>query len=68
MPKIPKLKLVHTNIWEPTQVCSIGDSYYFVTFIDDVTKKQWICFLKHNSDVFDVFKKWRDLVENETYN
>ena len=39
---------------------------YFVTFIDDSSRKVWIYFLKHKSDVFDVFKKWLAQVENES--
>lgn len=44
---------------------SLGSSQYFVTFIDDATRKLWVCFLKHKSDVFDLFKKWKVLVDNE---
>ena len=29
------LDLVHTDVWGPSQVPSIGGSRYFVTFIDD---------------------------------
>ena len=37
-----------------------------MTFIDDSSRKVWIYFLKHKSDVFDVFKKWLAQVENES--
>ena len=36
------------------------------TFIDDATRKIWIYFLRHKFDVFQTFKKWKCLVENET--
>lgn len=35
--KSQKLELVHTNVWGPSQVSSLGGSSYFVTFIDDST-------------------------------
>lgn len=66
-PKAERLELVHTDVWGQTQVPSLGGSSYFVTFIDDATKKLWVYPMKHKSDVFDVFKKWKALVENETY-
>ena len=40
--KNEKLELVHTNVWGPAQVSSLGGSYYYVTFIDDATKKTWV--------------------------
>ena len=30
--KVERLELVHTNVWEPTLVKSIGNSRYYVTF------------------------------------
>ena len=45
-PKIEKLKLVHTNMWVPSPMSSIGGSLYYVTFIDDSTRKVRVYFLK----------------------
>eukprot|EP00253_Pinus_taeda_P009048 PITA_09048 len=64
--KSGKLELVHTDVWGPTQVSSLGGSHYYVTFIDDATRKTWIYCIQNKSDVFDTFKKWKALVENET--
>ena len=61
-----KIELVHTDVWGPSQVSSLGGSHYYVTFIDDATRKTWIYCIKNKSDVFDTFKKWKALVENET--
>ncbi|KAH9294173.1 hypothetical protein KI387_040625 [Taxus chinensis] len=61
-----KLELVHTDVWGPTQVSSLGGSRYYVTFIDDATRKVWVYCIKKKSDVFNTFKKWKALVENET--
>jgi len=56
---------VHTNVWVPAQVASLGGSRYCVTFIDDATRKNWVYCIQNKFDVFDTFKKWKDLVENE---
>ena len=63
-PKSERLELVHTDMSGPIEVLS--GFQYFVTFIDDVTRKLWVYFLKHKLDAFDLFKKWNVLVENET--
>ncbi|KAL2226511.1 UNVERIFIED_CONTAM: Retrovirus-related Pol polyprotein from transposon TNT 1-94 [Sesamum indicum] len=39
---------------------------YYMTFVDDSTRKIWVYFLKRKSDAFDTFRRWRALVENET--
>ena len=44
--KKQKLELVHTDVWGPTQVSSLGGSHYYVTFIDDATRKVWVYFLR----------------------
>ena len=39
MSKVEKLELVHTDVWGPAPVKSLGGSSYYVTFIDDSTRK-----------------------------
>ncbi|GJZ55995.1 retrovirus-related pol polyprotein from transposon TNT 1-94 [Tanacetum coccineum] len=64
--KLQRLELVHTDVYGPTSVASIGGSRYYVTFIDDNSRKVWVYFLKNKSEVFNTFKKWKAAVENET--
>jgi len=64
-PKAGRLKLVHTNIWGKALVPFLRGSLYFVTFIDDSNRNVRIYFLKHKSDVFNVFKRWLAQSENE---
>uniref|UniRef100_A0A2N9HGE9 Integrase catalytic domain-containing protein n=1 Tax=Fagus sylvatica TaxID=28930 RepID=A0A2N9HGE9_FAGSY len=65
-PKSKKLELVHTDLWGPSPIASLGGSWYYVTFIDDSSRKVWVYFLKNKSEVFEIFKKWRAMVETET--
>ena len=44
--KNEKLELVHIYVWGPAQVSSLGGSHYYVTFIDDATRKVWVYFLR----------------------
>ncbi|KAH9682404.1 hypothetical protein KPL71_027339 [Citrus sinensis] len=36
------LEYVHSDVWGPTKTASIGGSHYFVTFIDDFSKRVWV--------------------------
>jgi len=38
---------------------------YYVSFIDDFSRNTWIYFLKKKSEVFDMFKEFKALVENQ---
>ena len=57
---------MHKYVWGPSQVSPLSGSHYYVNFINDATRKTWIYCIQNKSDVFDTFKKWNDLVENET--
>ena len=65
-PQKVRLEMVHTDIWGPSPVSSLGGSRFYVTFIDDFSKKVWFYFLKHKLDVVATFKKWKAEVKNQT--
>jgi len=50
----------------PSPVASIGGARYYVTFIDDFSRKIWVYFLKQKSKVFYKFKEWKTLMKNQT--
>ncbi|KAK3040178.1 hypothetical protein RJ639_028428 [Escallonia herrerae] len=60
------LDYVHSDVWGPIRHISNGGARYFVTFIDDFSRKVWVYFMKHKSEVFKVFKQWKARVENQT--
>jgi hypothetical protein len=39
---------------------------YYISFIYDFSRKTWIYFLRKKSEVFDTFKEFKALVENQT--
>jgi transposase InsO family protein len=46
---------------------SLGGFEYYVTFIDDHSRKTWIYFLKTKSEVFKRFQEFKTLMENQTW-
>ena len=59
--KSKKLELVHSDVWGPATSTSLGGSLYFVTFIDDATRKTWVYPMKNKSNVFFYFSKVESL-------
>ena len=47
---------------------SKGGARYILTFINDFSRKIWVYFLKQKDEVFNKFKIFKTLVENESGN
>jgi transposase InsO family protein len=61
-----KLEAIHSDVCGPFEVKSMGGDGYFVSFIDKFTRKLWIYLIAKKSEVFEVFKKFRMMVQNES--
>jgi transposase InsO family protein len=60
------LELMHSDVCEPMKTTSCGGARYFVTFIDDFSRKTHVYLLKAKGEVLDKFKAYKALVENQT--
>lgn len=60
------LDYIHSDLWGPARVQSHKGAKYFMTLIDDYSRKVWVYILKHKSEAFNKFKDWCALVENQT--
>jgi transposase InsO family protein len=59
------LDLVHTDMCGPMTRNSLSGYDYYLTFIDDYSRKTSIYFPKAKSEVFKWFQEFRALVENQ---
>ena len=57
--KFELLELVHSDVCGPLKVKSFSGALYFVTFIDDCSKKLWVYALKIKDQVLEKFKKFQ---------
>jgi hypothetical protein len=58
------LELVHSNVCSPMLSTSLSRYVYYVSFIDDYSRKTWVYFLKSKDKVLGKFKEFKALVEN----
>ena len=58
------LELIHSYVCGPVPSISLSGYEYYVTFIDDYSRNNWIYFLKAKSEVFDKFKEFKALIDN----
>ncbi|KAE8730652.1 putative galacturonosyltransferase 6 [Hibiscus syriacus] len=61
------LELVHSDVWQ-APVTSLGRAKYFVSFIDDYSRRCWVYLIKKKSDVFATFKNFKARVELDSGN
>ncbi len=59
------LEIVHNDVCGPMRITSHGGAQYFLTFIDDFSRKIHVYFLKTKRESFEKFKQYKALVENE---
>jgi hypothetical protein len=50
----------------PMSVIYLGGSLYYVTFIDDYSRKTWLYLLKTKDEVFNKFQEFKAEIENLT--
>ena len=60
------LNYIHTDVWGPTQNPSLRGKRYFVTFVDDFSRRSWVYSMHHKHKVLEVFKDWKKMIENQT--
>ncbi|KAL3523019.1 hypothetical protein ACH5RR_015853 [Cinchona calisaya] len=53
---------IHSDVWGPTQNCSLTGNQRFVTFIDCCTKLTWVSLMKAKSDVFSCFQSFHKMI------
>lgn len=60
-----KLELVHSDVGE-MECVSLGGNRYYITFLDDYTRKVWIYPMKQKSGAFEKFRQFQLYAERES--
>ena len=58
-------ELIHSDVWGPSPVASIGESQYFVIFIDDYSCYSWIFSMKSHSKILPIYSNFAKMVETQ---
>ena len=58
-------ELIHSDVWGPFPVASIGGSRYFVVFIDDYSYCSWIFPMKSRSEILPIYSNFAKMVETQ---
>ena len=59
------LDYIHADLWGPAKEATFGGNRYFLSIIDDFSRKVWVYLLKSKDQILESFKTWKTLVENQ---
>jgi fructose/tagatose bisphosphate aldolase len=62
---IDLLGLVHLDVCNPLRRVSRKGASYFITFTNDFSRYGYVYLLKHEHEVFETFKEFKNEVENQ---
>ena len=62
------LEIIHSDVCVPMSSSSLRGYAYYVSFIDNFSRKTWVYFMKNKDEVFNKFKEFKALIENHTEN
>jgi len=60
------LDIVYSDLCGRMKVKTLGGALYFLTFIDDHSRKVWAYALRSKNQVLDMFQQFQERVEKET--
>uniref|UniRef100_A0A7N2MIJ2 Retrovirus-related Pol polyprotein from transposon TNT 1-94 n=1 Tax=Quercus lobata TaxID=97700 RepID=A0A7N2MIJ2_QUELO len=55
-------ELIHSDVWGPSPVASIGGSRYFVVFIDDYSHYSWIFPMKFRFEILPIYNNFAKML------
>ena len=58
--------IILTRMHLPLPSASFSSFKYFLTFIDDYSRRTWVYFLKLKSEVFNMFLAYKAIVEKQS--
>ena len=60
------LEIIHSDVCGLMSSSSLSGYVYYVSFIDDYSRKTWIHFMNNKYEIFSKFKEFKSLIENHT--
>jgi len=60
------LNVVYSDVCGPLEVPSLGGNKYFISFVDEFSRKLWLYLIKAKSEAFKMFQKFKILVEKQS--
>jgi transposase InsO family protein len=60
------LEIVHSDVCGPMRTTSLGGARYYVTYIDDFSRKVWVYLLKSKGECLEKFNEFKALAKTQS--
>jgi hypothetical protein len=57
--------LIHSDIWEPSPIYSIGGSRYFVVFVDNYSHYSWVFLMSTHNELLNIYHNFATIVKTQ---
>jgi hypothetical protein len=57
--------LIHSDVWGPSPVPTVGGSRYFVIFVDDFSRYTWIYLIKNRFEVLTIYRDFAKMIQTQ---
>ena len=59
------IDLIHSDVWGPSPINSIGGSRYFVVFVDDYFGYRWVFFMRFRDKLLNIYRNFANMFKTE---
>jgi hypothetical protein len=56
---------IHSDVWEPSPVPTMGESRYFVIFVDNFSRYTWIYLMKNRFEVLTIYRDFAKMIQTK---
>ena len=60
------LHVIHSDVCGSVEVPSLGGNLYFVTFVNEFSRRMSLYLIKHKSEVFSTLEKFQEMAESHS--
>ena len=57
--------LIHSDVWGPSPINSIGESRYFVVFVDDYSCYRWVFLMHFCDELLNIYRNFANMVKTQ---
>jgi len=60
---LTRFDIVHSDVWVPFLVPTMGSSWYFVVFVDDFSRYTWIYLMKNCYEIITIYCNFSKMIK-----
>jgi hypothetical protein len=57
--------LIHSDVWRPSPINSIGGSCYFVVFVNDYSRYSWVFLMHSRDELLNIYRNFANMVKTQ---